>query len=168
MLAEPNTTPLVEDAMSLVDPIKRAAARHRYYVANRERTLALAKTWVETHVEQRRATSRKNRIKRTPELRTYNRNHKREKRTNSPEFRRATRAAILLWNARHPERLAAHGAVYRAVKKGFLTRPSSCSKCGKACKPHGHHHKGYAREFWLDVVWLCLECHLDEHYPLPI
>ena len=26
-----------------------------------------------------------------------------------------------------------------------------------------HHHNGYEREHWLDVVWLCRACHNDTH-----
>lgn len=56
-------------------------------------------------------------------------------------------------------RVQARKAVQGAVLAGILVRPASCPECGKTCVPHAHHHKGYSREHWLDVVWLCAKCH---------
>lgn len=47
-----------------------------------------------------------------------------------------------------------------AVRDGKVVRPRSCSKCGKACVPHGH-HEDYGKP--LDVEWLCPECHRARH-----
>lgn len=76
-----------------------------------------------------------------------------------------------LHRARHPDHYLARMAVNRAIAKGRLTRPASCSRCGADgsrcdCKVeiHAHHHLGYAREHWLDVIWLCHRCHENEHH----
>lgn len=48
----------------------------------------------------------------------------------------------------------------RAIRRGELRRPGTCSKCGASGKIHGH-HPDYSRP--LDVVWLCVNCHWAEH-----
>lgn len=55
--------------------------------------------------------------------------------------------------------------VWRAIATGRM-RPAPCEACGKRPKKvngrqriQTHHHKGYKREFWLDVAWLCPACH---------
>jgi hypothetical protein len=55
----------------------------------------------------------------------------------------------------------------KMVQRGLILRPPTCSRCGLACKPQGH-HADYAKP--LEVVWLCRACHLSEHRatePLP-
>jgi hypothetical protein len=61
--------------------------------------------------------------------------------------------------SQHVERLA-RTAVGKAVKDGRLVRPQSCSNCDRPCKPQGH-HRDYTKQ--LEVVWLCVRCHHDEH-----
>lgn len=64
----------------------------------------------------------------------------------------------------NPEKSPARNALNRAIESGKIVRPDHCQECGKSCKPDGHHHKGYDKEHWLDVIWLCRECHsLTEH-----
>jgi hypothetical protein len=53
----------------------------------------------------------------------------------------------------------ARQCVNNAVNRGKLRRPTRCGACGSACRPQAHHHRGYARRFWLDVAWLCAGCH---------
>jgi len=66
-----------------------------------------------------------------------------------------------------PEREArkmAYAAVRTALRSGALVRPGECSDCErKMAGIHGHHHKGYAPEHRLDVVWLCWDCHAWRH-----
>lgn len=62
--------------------------------------------------------------------------------------------------ARHPERLQARRKLHYAVKVGRLVRPDACDECGKACKPHAHHHN---YDLPLDVRWLCPSCHGLQH-----
>lgn len=60
----------------------------------------------------------------------------------------------------NPDMQKAHSAVHRAIKSGRLVRPTSCPECGNSkMRIEAHHHKGYAPEFALDVVFLCTSCH---------
>jgi len=54
----------------------------------------------------------------------------------------------------------AWATVRAAIRDGMLTRPETCSKCGKPGKIHAH-HKDYGRP--LAVRWLCLDCHRALH-----
>ncbi len=88
-------------------------------------------------------------------------------RRNTESFKSAMKRYGAAYRERFPERSKARIAVGHAVRDGRLFRPSSCSNCGKKCRPEGHHHKGYARENWLDVVWLCKPCHTQADKECP-
>lgn len=62
----------------------------------------------------------------------------------------------------HPDRRMARSAVLEAKRSGRLV-PKPCRDCG-ASSVHAHHHNGYAKEHWLDVVWLCPPCHSRAHH----
>jgi len=65
---------------------------------------------------------------------------------------------------RFPEQTRARNAVYKAIKKGTLIKPSICSKCGNFSDDiHFHHTHGYEPENYLVGVWLCRSCHRMEH-----
>jgi hypothetical protein len=55
--------------------------------------------------------------------------------------------------------LLARAAVKRAVADGRLIRPNTCSKCPNSGPIEAHHYRGYEKEFWLVVEWLCVPCH---------
>lgn len=61
---------------------------------------------------------------------------------------------------REPNRIKARNAVNVAIRKGELPSPESlqCLICLKPSAQY-HHHKGYAPEYWLDVIALCKACH---------
>jgi len=59
---------------------------------------------------------------------------------------------------RYPERKHARDAVYRALKAGTLVKAPLCERCGRPCEAQGH-HESYDKERWLDVQWLCVQCH---------
>ena len=62
--------------------------------------------------------------------------------------------------AANPEMRTAHQSVHRAIKAGILIRPDSCPVCGNSkMRIEAHHHKGYEKEFALDVLFLCTSCH---------
>ena len=67
--------------------------------------------------------------------------------------------ALDRYTINHPERRDAKAAVRQAVKIGELAPVGSlqCS-CGEPANQY-HHHKGYAREHWLDIIPLCKKCH---------
>ena len=62
----------------------------------------------------------------------------------------------------YKQKVAARSAVNTAVRAGVMERPDSCPSCGRKVRVHGHHHNGYEKEHWLDVVWLCARCHYAE------
>lgn len=60
------------------------------------------------------------------------------------------------------KRMAARRAVGAAILIGVLQRPARCPSCKRKCLVQGHHHKGYDKKNWLNVVWLCPRCHRKE------
>lgn len=61
-----------------------------------------------------------------------------------------------------PAKRRAQNAVASALRNGTLTRPSSCERCARTCKPVAH-HRDYDRP--LEVEWICRSCHGREHSP---
>lgn len=137
--------------------------RSKYNVANREKRRAYNREYHRVHraellrkmaeyrrTEKFRESQRKSsqRIARKKYLREFNARRTLERYHNDAEFR---------------QKHVARTYVHNAVSAGTLIRPDSCSRCGKECTPEGHHHKGYDREYWLDVIWLCARCHRQEH-----
>lgn len=58
------------------------------------------------------------------------------------------------------DRRRAKNAVQKAVSRGSIVRPQRCESPGcDIAKPSAHHHKGYAPEHRLVVVWLCAICY---------
>lgn len=60
------------------------------------------------------------------------------------------------WQAKHPDRRAAHNATSNALRSGKLQKPLLCEGCGLP-KRLEKHHPDYAKP--LLVVWLCKPCH---------
>ncbi len=87
--------------------------------------------------------------------------HKRYQST--PEGIAAMMAARKDWMESNPEKRAAHIILGNAVRDGRIDKPKSCSRCGTFYpkrKIHAHHHD-YTKP--LDVTWLCIYCHVEEH-----
>jgi hypothetical protein len=86
------------------------------------------------------------------------------------EYRRKTgktlysyrREILLRYSAKNKEAIKARVAVREAIKKGEIER-LPCQKCGES-KVQAHHHNGYNREHWLDIIWLCQEHHTQAHH----
>lgn len=59
----------------------------------------------------------------------------------------------------------ASSAISNEVKRGRMVKATAlvCCDCG-ANAEHYHHHLGYARSHWLDVVPLCMKCHAKRHW----
>lgn len=97
----------------------------------------------------------------------------------TPKARRMHVAAQLKWREKNQEEYRermrqyhrnnqrknrARSAVSQAVANGDLPHISThdCIECGNEAD-HYHHHNGYGREHWLDVVPVCTRCHGKEH-----
>ena len=80
--------------------------------------------------------------------------------------KQSTRRNAALARKRYPLKKLARDAVYQAVnkrKKNPIMPPEYCSDCKRKAKVFAHHHNGYEKEHWLDVVWLCQSCHSKQH-----
>ena len=67
-------------------------------------------------------------------------------------------------NAESKVRDYARWEVKWAVKEGRLVRGGCRDGCCGSCSGPIHaHHWSYAKEHWLDVVWLCHHHHVQEH-----
>lgn len=60
----------------------------------------------------------------------------------------------------HKDKKSAHEAVRRAIKRGVLLKANTlkCSSCPNQAQEY-HHHNGYDKAHWLDVVPICKKCH---------
>lgn len=67
------------------------------------------------------------------------------------------------WNARNPEKRAAHKTVELAVASGRLKK-RPCKVCGDARSQA--HHPDYSKP--LKVVWFCQKHHKAEHKKRPL
>jgi len=64
----------------------------------------------------------------------------------------------------HPELQKAWATVNIAVRAGKMPRPDTlqCSYSNHPATQY-HHHKGYEKEHWLDVLPTCAKCHKKLH-----
>lgn len=67
-----------------------------------------------------------------------------------PEYREANKVT------KTAEANAAHQRVHKAVKRGEIVRPSTCSECGKTGLIEAAHENYTER---LAIRWLCRSCH---------
>jgi hypothetical protein len=100
--------------------------------------------------EQRKDYYRRNRDKKREKNRAYR---------SSPSGKIATKASYERSRIKFPERIFARHVVRAAILAGYIT-PLPCERCGGKTKTHAH-HRDYSRP--LDVEWLCIPCHADEH-----
>lgn len=70
------------------------------------------------------------------------------------------------WQQANPQKRHAQDAVHSAVRAGKIQRATSltCVHGGVRCKGAAtgyHHHRGYDKEHWLDVIPVCSPCHVE-------
>jgi hypothetical protein len=87
----------------------------------------------------------------------------RSRQQNAHKHRERDRAAYTARVQARPDQARAQQRVNYAVSMGWLIKPEACESCGRAVRLHGHHHRGYAREVELEVIWLCPRCHKAAH-----
>ena len=95
--------------------------------------------------------------KRRPFIRESHRLEMQRHRKNNPE---KTYQSARKWKNKHPGAHNAHVAVYRALLKGELIKPSRCELCNIGGHIHAHHND-YSNP--LDVQWVCSICHKVLH-----
>lgn len=88
-------------------------------------------------------------------------------RARRPERVIAMRARERFYDQTRPEMKRAHRKVGRAIRSGRLV-PQPCLVCG-AAEVQAHHHAGYDEQNALNVVWLCVKHHKEQHrkYDVP-
>lgn len=135
---------------------KMAAYRKKWRMKNKDKLTAYDRQW-----------RKKNRKRIVEYYRKYRREHpekiRRWRNENGEYIKRYQRnhyASVKRWRERNREKLHAHTALKRAIKRGEMVRPNSCVQCGKVCKPDAH-HPNYKKP--LKVLWLCRACHWKAH-----
>ena len=109
----------------------------------------------------------RNKYNKTPKGKEASR-RKRRKYAESSRGRESAKKSDNKVRRVYSDRISARKAVQYAIKKGDLTRPTICERCGDfheadgLDKIQGHHHS-YEKEYWLDVEWLCDPCHDKIH-----
>jgi hypothetical protein len=76
-----------------------------------------------------------------------------------PVLRGAINERQRLYRLLHWEEVHARWYVDKQKKLKILTAPDACQYCKETGPVEAHHHKGYAPANWLDVHWICHECH---------
>ena len=84
------------------------------------------------------------------------------RRKASRKFRKTEKykQVLKIYRTKNPGKRKALSAVSNAIASGKLPRSDSlqCHYCHKQAEQY-HHHKGYAPEYWLDVIPACIPCH---------
>lgn len=91
-----------------------------------------------------------------------------QKRINNTHCRENARRGARIYRLRFPEKSICRESLNRALRRGDVTRPMTCEACGKTpeARIDGRsglqaHHADYSKP--LDVKWMCVRCHTDEH-----
>lgn len=89
--------------------------------------------------------------------------HGRQKRKEqATRYRRSDsgRAAAKRHRVANQHKMKARQAVALAIRYGRLPHATdlACSACGARAQEY-HHKNGYERQYWLDVVPMCIPCH---------
>lgn len=124
----------------------------------------LSREWIKKNPEKRKFQKKRdyNKIRDTD----IHANRLRKTRQERPEiYTKINRE----WHERNKERVnesnRAGRRVRKAISDGLLTRPLSCSKCGRFdCRIEAS-HDDYTKP--LEVEWLCCKCHRRKDYGNP-
>src|SRR6266487_4953291 len=93
------------------------------------------------------------------EVRMSNRESKRKRSVREAEYKRQ----YLATHPIDPLKRAARILLNNKVATGEIVRPTACIRCFAVGRVQGH-HPDYSKP--LEVLWLCKECHIEEHWPL--
>jgi hypothetical protein len=150
---------------------QREYAKNRYK-ENTKTEREKHKEWIQNNLEKYKESCKKSAAKsfqkykkqRVIKAREYRENNREKVRERQREYKKNNYDKIKkshyeYWS-KYPEKYKATRAVNNAIAQGKMNRPSKCSKCLIECKPEGH-HTDYSKP--LEVIWLCLKCHNQEH-----
>lgn len=100
-------------------------------------------------------------IKADPEKYALYLQRKARERKAKPEYERERKAKWRKKNKEAADRIRRAGhAVETALQAGRIPKGANCTSCGTdKRKLEAHHHHGYDRKNWLEIVWLCPPCH---------
>ena len=110
----------------------------RYYLANAEERREAVCLYARENQEKRKEYMRRRRRENPERCRELDRNSK----------------------IRSPEKIKARSAINDSIKAGKTVR-KPCQVCGTKDRVEAHHHRGYEKEFWLHVIWLCKRHHAE-------
>lgn len=117
------------------------------------------------HVEKSRSDGRYPSCKAC--VKVYHDEHSKELTKKAAEWN-ASHPAEIKRNKRNyvvnnPHKAQSRVAIHQAVAAGKLPKVTTliCSVCNRKQAEHYHHHRGYERKHWLDVIPVCAVCHID-------
>lgn len=78
----------------------------------------------------------------------------------TPQGKDVNKRGTLKYRQKNPDSARAQQSVKKAIEHHKLPHPTTlaCAYCGQPADQY-HHHMGYAREHWRDVVPICAKCH---------
>ena len=79
------------------------------------------------------------------------------------ECRACRRERLRTWRRTNHEAAIAVSMLGYAKRNGEIKEATACENCRGVGPLEAHHHKGYKRENWLNVRWLCIPCHVAAH-----
>lgn len=135
----------------------RANYKSEHYRKNEEAYKSRAKTHLENNREHHRIRSRKYREDHYEHL-----SQLAKQRYTSEQGRVANKMRSRKYRENPINRMKekARGAVNSLVRKGVLSKPSTCMECSKLGKVEAH-HDDYSKP--LEVLWVCRKCHFRKH-----
>jgi hypothetical protein len=82
-------------------------------------------------------------------------------------YRRRQAAALRRYRVRHGLETRARWAINHMLTRinAAISKSSSCDYCHQEIPLEAHHYKGYEPENWLNVHWLCHDCHQATRQP---
>lgn len=84
------------------------------------------------------------------------RQYARDFRKRNPGYRNKYKESHQRYIDNNRDKIYARHTVYKALKRGKLTKPDTCEDCGSGGTIEADHHDYKKR---LDVRWLCQDCH---------
>lgn len=86
------------------------------------------------------------------------------------KYRKTSKGKLILrqtqkkYRRDHPQIMSAYDAVKIAIRSGKISKITKldCCYCPNKAEQY-HHHKGYAKKHWLDVIPVCKKCHRKIH-----